>query len=408
MLYPLLSTVVVRVESEYMVATVVTAPLERPTCSSTALLAPALTCPMVRHRVAAGVVLAAACLVTAACSSSGGSAGTTDRRGGSPTAEAHGTATVDYAGSLTGLMQTSLVPAFQKATGDQVVGKGAGSSLIAQGILDGELSPGVFVSIGEKAITSLWPAHSHYVLAFATDPLVVAYSAKSEYASQLDAIRSGQRPLKDLFTLMEKPGFRLARTDPTADPQGAFFILMVRLAQRELHLPAGTADRILGTSASNPIGSSSQIVDEDAIAADIASGSVDAGSDFVTEARQFHLRYITLPPSLDFASPSDASLYATMRLDLSTGPFTGGLITLTETYVLPPSGQARSSADASADAAWLAFMLSTKGQALLRSAGYQLEKPVLQLAPGVASASAAMPPPVLSAFHRLGGTVSGA
>jgi len=310
---------------------------------------------------------------------------------------------VDYAGSLTGLVQTTLQPAFEKQTGDSFVGKGAGSTLIAQGILDGELSPGVFISIGKKAITSLWPSRSHFVLTLATDPLVVAYSPKSRYAAQLDAIRSGAQPLSALFRLMETPGFRLGRTDPTQDPQGAFFILMVELATRELHLPAGTPGKILGVSATDPVGNTTQVVDEDSLATDIASGSVDAGSDFLTEARQFHLDYITLGPSLDFADPAQAARYATVSLTLPAGVFQGGLITLDATYVLPPAGRQRAAADAAADEQFLAFLLGSKGRAELRAAGYVLSTPTVALAPGVSSVGAALPRAVATAFAKLGG-----
>jgi molybdate/tungstate transport system substrate-binding protein len=318
---------------------------------------------------------------------------------------ARGTATVDYAGSLTGLVQTTLQPAFEQQTGDSFVGKGAGSTLIAQGILDGELSPGVFISIGKKAITSLWPSRSHFVLTLATDPLVVAYSPKSRYASQLDAIRSGAKPLSALFRLMETPGFRLGRTDPTQDPQGAFFILMFELATKELHLPVRTPERILGVSATDPVGNTTQVVDEDSLATDIASGSVDAGSDFLTEARQFHLDYITLGPSLDFADPAQGARYATVTLHLPAGPFQGGLITLDATYVLPAAGEHRAAADATADEQFLAFLLSGKGRSELRAAGYVLSKPTVALAPGFRSASAALPRAVATAFARLDGRV---
>lgn len=364
---------------------------------------------MRRRRLPGLALSVATALILAACSPSpAGSRPTPSGSGASstPPASLHGTATVDYAGSLTGLVQTTLQPAFEKATGDSFVGKGAGSTLIENGILDGELSPGAFVSIGKKAISSLWPSLSHFVLTLATDPLVVAYSSKSRYAAQLNKIRTGARPLRDLFSLFESPGFRLGRTDPTQDPQGAFFILMVELATRELHLPPNTVARALGVTSSNPVGNSSQVVDENALGTDIAAGAVDAGSDFVTEARQFHLEYISLPASLDFAAPADLSRYTSVTLRLPGGPFPGGLITLDATYVEPAHGSGRSPADAAADQAWLAFLLGHRGQSLLRRAGYVLGKPVAELAAGFHSARSALPAPVYSAFERSGGTVS--
>ena len=355
-----------------------------------------------------GLSLAAAALVTSSC----GAAATNGTSilsipKSSSGGAAHGTANVGYAGSLVGLVQTTLQPAFEKATGDSFVGKGEGSTALAKAILDDELSPGAFVAVGRKAIKSLWPSRSHFVLTLATDPLVVAYSPNSRYAAQLNAIRSGAKPLSSLFTLFERRGFRLGRSDPNLDPQGGFFMLMFQLATKKLHLPAGTAAKILGTSASNPIGSTSQIFDETALPTDIASGTVDAGSEFLTEAKQFKLNYITLPPTLNFGDPAKAALYGTVSLTLTGGAaLPGEPITLDEALVLPPSGQTRSAADQAADEAWLAFLLSPKGQSLLKRAGYVLEAPKLGLAPGYTSAKSVLPSRILSGYRRLEGSVT--
>src|SRR6202023_13527 len=107
------------------------------------------------------------------------------------------------AGSLEKLQNTVLGPDFRTATGDNFTGPpGAGSTALATEILSGEISPGVFLSVGAKAIKKLWPVHrSSFALGMATDPLVVAYSSKSRYAAQLDAIASGKKPLSSLFSL---------------------------------------------------------------------------------------------------------------------------------------------------------------------------------------------------------------
>lgn len=343
--------------------------------------------------------LTALALMSVACSSTPASA--------SAKKAMHGTANVGAAGSLEGVVQTSLEPAFVKATGDHFVGKFEGSTDIAQAILDNEFSPGAFVAVGTAAIKLLWPSRAHFAMTLATDPLVVAYSPKSRYAKQLNKIRSGAEPLKDLFTLMEKPGFRLGRTDPNDDPQGGFFILMFELAQKELHLPAGTASKILGTTKSNDIGSSSQLYDEDALPTDIQSATVDAGSEYVTEARQYKLDYITLPSTLNFADPAKSSLYSTLSLKLTGGVvFQGGLITLNDTLVTPEKGQKRSAANQAADNAWIAFLISSKGQSLLKKAGYDLEAPHLELARGYKTAKSVLPSSVLANYGHVGGMVS--
>lgn len=358
---------------------------------------------MRRHR--RQLALLALPLALAACGGAQAGKGTTILRSTTPstTAPMHGTANVAAAGSLEGIVQSSLQPAFEKESGDHFVAKFEGSTAIAQAIKDGELDPGAFVSVGAAAIEQLWPSRSHFAMTLATDPLVVAYSPKSRYAAELNKIRLGQAPFRSLFSLLEKPGFRLGRTDPNLDPQGGFFILMFELAERELHLPKGSAAKILGTSPSNVVGSSSQIVDEDALPTDLQSATFDAGSEYLTEARQYHLDYITLPATLNFADPKYDSGYSSLNLDLTGGVvFHGGLVTLDDTYVLPPSAQAISKADANADAAWLAFLISPRGRALLKKAGYVLEKPSLSYAAGYSNPRAVLPPALLSQYERLG------
>jgi len=313
---------------------------------------------------------------------------------------------VAYAGSLVKLYNDTLGPAFEKATGDHFGGPpGAGSLALAQEILSGEISPGVFLSVGAKAIKELWPAHATFALALATDPLVVAYSPKSRYFAQLNAIRSGAEPLSSLFTLMATSGFRLGRTDPTQDPQGEFFLLMMQLAQRELHLPTGLTAKILGITKSSPFGSSSQQLNEDALPVDIQTGVVDAGSDYLPEALQYGLDYITLPAGLDFADPADLATYATASITVAGESVAGELINLDVTLVATPKGKSVSAADSAANQAFVAYLLSSGGRQVLAKAGYTLEPPVLKLSTGVTK-SQALPGSALSAFDGLHGSIS--
>ncbi len=340
--------------------------------------------------------------VTAGCSASSAAAAASTRSG------AHGTASVACAGSLEKLYNLTLGPAFYRATGDSFGGPPcAGSFALASEILNNEITPGVFLSVGAAAIEKLWPAHrAKFALSLATDRLVVAYSPRSRYYTQLNAIRSGARPLSSLFSLFLTPGFRLGRTNPDQDPQGAYFIMMTKLAQTYLHLPAGEAARALGITGSSPFGSSSQIFDETALPTDIATGVVDAGSDFVSEAKQYGLDYINLPPALDFASPSELPRYKTVSLTVSGKRQAGNLINLDGTLVLPAKGSPVAAVDEKADQGFLAFMLSKKGRSVLTASGYSMVPPVLDLAPGLKTAAAALPSPALSLYKSLGGSIA--
>jgi molybdate/tungstate transport system substrate-binding protein len=346
-----------------------------------------------RHVTRAAIVTAACALFATACSSNPGG-------GGSNGGKAKGTVSVACAGSLTKLYTETLGPDFQKATGAHWGGPPcAGSLALAQEIESRAISPQVFLAVGAKPIEGLFPSRAKFAINLATDPLVFAYSEKSRYARQLDAIASGAKPLSDLFSVMGTPGFRLGRSDPTQDPQGEFFILMVMLAEHLLHLRAGTADRILGISPSAPDGSSSQMLSEDALPTDEAEGIVDGGSAYLSQALQFGLKYVKLPDALNFSNLADKATYATVSINVAGTKFTGKLITLDEALILPAAGSSVSAADSAAADAFLAYLLQPSGRSLLARAGYTLEPPTVVLAPGVNTPSSVLPALVLSAFN---------
>jgi len=215
----------------------------------------------------------------------------------------HGTASVAYAGSLELWAATDLGPKFEAATGDGFQGRAAGSSTLASEILgERDLARGLHVGRQEEHQEALAGEESKFVIQLATDPLVVAYNPNGRFAKQFNAIADHKASLSSLFTLMSSPGIRIGRTDPNADPQGVYFILMMELAQSTLHLSYDPATTVLGVTKSTPFGLPAQMVDEDSLITDLQAGEFDASSAYLTQAIQYHLHYIALPPSLNFGS----------------------------------------------------------------------------------------------------------
>ena len=205
-----------------------------------------------------------------------------------------------YASSLEYLNEKVVGPAFTKATGDKYVGQGAASGTLESEIASGEIHPNVFESVGGDNVTPLFPKFTKWYVQYAGTSMVVAYNPKSKYAPEFKAIADGSKPLKDLFTLMETPGFKLGRTDPNIDPQGRDFVYMLELAQSYYHLPSNTVTKILG----GPAGSanSPQIYAESSLDSTLQSGQLDASSAFITQAIELHLDYIPLPTAINLGS----------------------------------------------------------------------------------------------------------
>lgn len=276
-------------------------------------------------------------------------------------------ANVASAGSLQLLMDKYLGPPFISQTGDEYENESMGSLGLAQEIVAGEITPNIFIPIGAAPISLLEPKFTTWAVQFAASPLVVAYYPKGPHAPELKKISEGKLPIKDLFTLMATPGFKLGRTDPALDPQGQGFIEMVHLAEKYLGVSAATATADLGGSN----GSSSQIFSETALEPTLQAGELDAASAYLPQAVQLGLPYVALPDTINFGDPQDASIYATASLTLSTGQVVRGSLLDLEAAVLKVGG------DSAAGTAFVKFLLGSKARHILTKEGYTLLQPAL-------------------------------
>jgi molybdate/tungstate transport system substrate-binding protein len=320
-------------------------------------------------RVQAGlIVLACLGLTAAGCSSSGHSGG-----GGAGDVEPSGTANVAYAASLAYLNEQVFGPAFEQATGFTYQGTAGPSDGLSGEIAAKTIFPNVFITVGGKSIESLASKFTKWYVQYATTSIVLAYNPNSKYAPQFNAIASGKQPLSDLFKLMEQPGFQLGRTDPNTDPQGRAFIYMLELAQMKYHLPKDTVTKILDGPLSSA--KSTQIFEEAALDSRLQAGQVDAASAYLSQAKQLHLRYISLPPDINLGDASFADNYAKASITISDSSGketkTGSPLTIDITTI---SG----AQDAAAGNAFVTYVLSPAGRSLYQhQGGYTLLKPTL-------------------------------
>jgi molybdate/tungstate transport system substrate-binding protein len=316
-----------------------------------------------------GALLAITCMGIAAAGC--GSSSTSNSSGGSASASASaspasGTAKVAYAASLAFLNEKIVGPAFTTATGLKYSGTAGPSDGLESEIASKEITPDAFEAVGGDNITPLFPKFTQWYVQYATTSIVLAYNPKSKYASQLKAIANGSKPIKDLFPLLETSGFKLGRTDPNTDPQGRAFIYMLQLAQKKYHLPSSTVTKIIGS----PIASakSSQIFAEASLESTLQSGQLDASSAYLSQAKQLHLSYITLPSAINLGDAADATAYHNASITI-TGNVTkhGSPLTIDITAI---------NNSATGDK-FVAYVLSPAGLALHKQGGYTLLKPTL-------------------------------
>ena len=203
-------------------------------------------------------------------------------------AAAAGRVDVLYAGSLVGVMEHSLGPAFDRATGFHFEGYAGGSDALAEQI-KGKLRPAdVFISAVARVNTQLMGKKNgnwlNTYVRFAQSPLVIGYNPASRFAQDFKT--------KPWLVALEEPGLRIGRTDPKLDPKGRLTLSLLARVARAEHQPH-LVSKIFG-SPENP----AQVLPEEELVGRLQSGQIDVGFFYSLETAQAHIPSIALPPAL--------------------------------------------------------------------------------------------------------------
>lgn len=213
--------------------------------------------------------------------------------GGSVAAREGGTVRVLYAGSLVGMMENDLGPAFARASGDGYEGFGAGSTEVARQIQGGVRQGDVFVSADPEADRLLeGGAGGGWVRGyrtFAGAPLVLGYDPDSALAGALES--------QPWYEALARPGVRVGRTDPALDPKGRLTLAAARQAAARLRRP-----ELLAAVESFPV------FPEEALVGRLQSGQLDAGFLYRNEALEAGIPTVPLAPARERATYTVALL----------------------------------------------------------------------------------------------------
>lgn len=240
----------------------------------------------------------------------------------STAATGSGPVTVLYAGSLVGLMEKQIGPAFDKATGYTFNGISAGSSALATQI-KGKVDAGdVFISASPSVNDTLeGAANGNWVSWYATyssSPLVLGYNPKSTFAASLKS--------EPWYTAITQKGILLGRTDPATDPKGKLTAQALTDTAKSKNLPALTA---IAKSTSN-------VFPEETLVGRLQSGQLDAG--FFYESEAVAAKIPTVP-----LTGVDLKASYTVTV-LNQAPHEAGAEAFVD-YLLGPAGRADLTAD---------------------------------------------------------------
>ena len=247
----------------------------------------------------------------------------------STTPTGSGPVNVLYAGSLVTVMENSVGPAFQEATGYDVSGFSGGSDALASQIKGGIEKGDVFISASPTVNTELeGSANGNRVAWYATfaiSPLVIGYNPNSSFAKDFMA--------KRWYDVIIKQGLQLGRTDPATDPKGVLAVDALEKAAKLYHNPALSA---ITTS-------SADVFPEETLVGRLQAGQLDAGFFYAVEASAAKIPTISLGGKFKF--------HATYTITVLNG-----------------------APDENAAVAFVSFLVGKKGSKILHNSGLTLTK----------------------------------
>ena len=211
----------------------------------------------------------------------------------------------------------------------------------------------------------LIPKHATWFATFARNSMVLIYTDESTGAGEING--------QNWWQVLLRPGVRAGRADPALDPNGYRTLMAFQLAEKFYKQPglAGRLERALPPKYIRP--------KEADLTALVQAGELDYSWSYASIAKTAGLRYVELPPQINLSDPKLAKWYAQARVRLpgahraasDSVEFVGEPIVYALT--IPTAASHPRTAQA-----FVRFVFSPEGQAILKDSGFTvLEKPLL-------------------------------
>ncbi|HEX9166323.1 MAG TPA: extracellular solute-binding protein [Gemmatimonadales bacterium] len=269
-----------------------------------------------------------------------------------------GPLTVFNAGSLAASFRDLLQAFAARHPGVEPRQESSGSLEAARKLTDLGRVPDVLGVADYQVLTSLIvPQHADWYATFARNSMVLIHTSRSIGARDI----TGQ----NWWQVLLRPGVRTGRSDPAQDPNGYRTLMVTQLAERHYRQP-GLAGRLLAAMPPKYV----RPKEADLVAL-VQAGELDYAWSYRNIAVTTGLPSVALPAEVDLSDPRLEGTYgqATVRIPAGRG---ADSLTLTGEPIVYAVTIPRQAPNPAAAAAFVRFVLSPDGQAILRRHGYIL------------------------------------
>lgn len=259
------------------------------------------------------------------------------------------TLVVYNAASLSSPMR-ALLDTLALRTGAVIAEEHGGSLELARRITELHRVPDV-VALADREVFPelLMPGAVLWYAAFARNRMVVAYTDKSRFASEITP--------ENWRSVILRTGVLLGRTDPVVAPAGYRALIMYELAEQFYREPGLAAKLRAATPARLTRGNAAEL------AALLEAGELDYIIEYESLARSHKFRFVTLPPDIDLGDAAKGEGYrrASVQVSGEKGP-----VTRTGAPILYGMSVPLAAPHRSAGERFAAFALGAEGRAMLR------------------------------------------
>jgi molybdate/tungstate transport system substrate-binding protein len=213
-------------------------------------------------------------------------------------AEPKGKLIIFHAGSLSVPFE-AMEKAFEaKYPGVDVLREAAGSQKCARKITDVKKPCDIMASADYKVIDKLLiPEYASFNIRFATNQLVLCYTDKSKFASEVNA--------DNWYDILQKKGVVWGHSDPNLDPCGYRSLMVLQLAEKYYKIP-GLYDKVIANRPEENIRPKSV-----ELISLLQTGNMDYAWEYLSVAVQHGLKYIVLPDEVNLGNYQFDDLYET-------------------------------------------------------------------------------------------------
>jgi len=264
------------------------------------------------------------------------------------------TLTIYHAGSLT-IPFDEVTKEFNKLYPDiKVQTEAAGSVTTIRKVTELGKKAGIIASADYTLIPEMmFPEYADWYITFAGNRMVIAYTDSSQFEDEINK--------DNWYEILQRDGVNYGRSDPNHDPCGYRTLMVWQLAQDYYNAP-GLYDKLYGAG-----GELIRPKEVDLIAL-LESGDLDYAFNYLSIARQHKLSFVELPAEIDLSSQAFRDYYSKAKVEIA-GKKPGETITKTGKPIVYGITIPKNAPHPELAVAWVSFLLSSDGMAILEANG---------------------------------------